>query len=188
MKKTIAFLMALLMILNYCLASAETAVQYMNFTVDQYKAFFDVLAAENGMQYSWGEEALYTYGYPMYYAVNEKGNIYVVVHDNDGIIGIETDVFLTPEYVNDTEFNTEIGHFSGVATLTAYFLQHPDITSDDLQNATEKMSELLLNLANLNLEGAPSAYEQELCEDLVMQLAWQLEEEVCKIYFTILPC
>lgn len=186
MKKTIAFLMALLMILNCCIAFAETAFQYLNFTADEFKTTFDTLAEENDMQYSWGEEALYTYGYPMYYAMNDKGNIYVVIHDKDGIIGIETDILLTPADMNDSEFSTEMGRFIGAAVMTAYVLQHPEAATNDITAATGSISKLLVNLANLSIEDSPTSYEEDLCEDMKMHLAWKLDEQECMIYFTVI--
>ena len=176
---------ALLMVLNCCAAFAETGDTYLNFTPDDYKSTFLALAEQSGMQCAWSDEVLYTYGYPMYYALNESGNIFTVIHDRNGVIGLETDIFATPDDLNSEEFGFEMGQYMACNGLTAYLLQHPECTQSDKLSASASITGLVAKFAYMGIEGAQTVYEEDLGDDLTMQISWQQEEEQIMLFFAV---
>lgn len=186
MKKAIAILTVLVMILTCCAAFAETSLANLNFTVEDFKTFFSLLADGNGLAYEWAEEPLYTFDYPMYYATNEAQNVFVVIHAPDGIIGIETDVFTTTADLQDVEFGTEYVTVMIGAAYSAFDLQHPESTESDIRAATANITELLNNLDNVDVEGVPTAYTMDLCDDLVINLEWQIQGEDIAVFCTVI--
>ena len=186
MKKAIAILTVLVMILTCCAAFAETSLANLNFTVEDFKTFFSLMADGNDLAYEWAEEILYTFDYPMYYATNEAQNVFVVIHAPDGIVGIETDVFTNKTDLRDVEFMTEYGKVIVSAVLSAYKLQHPDSTESEIRAAAGNTTELINNLDNVDVEDAPTAYTMDLCDDLVINLEWQTEGEDIAVFCTVI--
>lgn len=191
MKKVIAILMAMLMLLNCSAvfaeaaetAEAEKTVVYMNFTLDQYKNTFDTVAAQSGVKCTWSDEVLTTYGYPMYYAVNPAGNIVAVVHDNDGVFAVETDVAVTVEDLNSAEFGNEMGQIVACTFLTAFLLHNPTSDEAAIMSATADITKLVTYLAYIFTDGAETAYEQTLGDNMNMQLSWEPAEDGYMLYF-----
>lgn len=191
MKKMIAILMAMLMLLNCSAvfaeaaetAEAEKTVAYMNFTLDQYKNSFDMVAAQSGVKCTWSDEVLTTYGYPMHYAVNDAGNIVAVVHDNDGIFAVETDVVATYEDLTNAEFGNEMGQIIACTFLTAFVLQNPTSDEAAIMSATADITKLVTNLAYVFMDGAETAYEQKLGDNMNMQFSWEKSDDSYMLYF-----
>ena len=191
MKKVIAILMAMLMLLNCSAvfaeaaetAEAEKTVAYMDFTIEQYKAAFDTVAAQSGLTCTWADDVLTTYGYPMYCALNPAENIVVVVHDNGGVFAVETDVVATAEDLTNVEFGNEMGQIVACTFLTAFLLQNPTSDEAAMMSATADIIKLVTNLAYIFLDGAEAAYEQTLGDNMRMQLSWEPAEDGYMLYF-----
>lgn len=191
MKKIIAILMAMLMLLNCSAvfaeaaetAEAEKTVAYMDFTIEQYKAAFDTVAAQSGLTCTWADDVLTTYGYPMYYALNPAGNIVAVVHDNDGVFAVETDVVATAEDLTNAEFGNEMGQIVACTFLTAFLLQNPTSDEAAIMSATADITKLVTNLAYIFMDGAETAYEQKLGDNMNMQLSWEKSDDGYMLFF-----
>lgn len=192
MKKIMAILMALLMLVNCGAAMAEAAavletdgneLGYMAFTAQEYMDGYSNLADYLGL--TWLDEPVTEFGYPMYCAANTDQSILVVVHDDGGVIGIEIDVYASNGLINDGQFGYVMGMVVSSAALTAYAMQHPDYTDEDMDQATAAIIKLVDNLNYIEVEGSEPYYYEALCDDMIMDLSWDVAGEEITIYFTV---
>lgn len=167
-------------------ASEDGEVRF-SFTKEEYAGIFDQMAAGSKLSLTWASDPLDTFGYPMYYCCNETENIFTVVHDYDGVIGIEVDVFTNMDQLNtDIPFDQQIGATFACAHHTAYVITHPDCTQEDILAVNQQIQTLMLKINNIGVEGADTQYVETI-GDLITRFSWVVEDENITLYFSVLP-
>lgn len=146
MKKFVCLLLAAAMLLMSVSALADYTT--FSFTTDDYVNTLTNVTTSRNLPLTWvgvSEQ----YGYPMTVAQADGYNIYVSVHDSNGVVGIEVDGSFAD--AQDTDGFTTFGTYMNAAYLAAYVLTDAAPTDEGyLANVVELVT-LLTQVDDDNL-------------------------------------
>lgn len=133
-----------------------------NFTVEVFKKTFSELAASMGANFNWEESPRDTDGYPMYVAVADEGDIYISVHEVNGILALEVDCFV-PDAADGSDAFTRLGSAMAMIAMTTSYLEEGELKDTVLTEAENELGQLVLFLNDFGAEGAASESVGTLC-------------------------
>lgn len=165
MKKLIAVLLTLMLLLNAAAALAVSPVlgqTPFTYSVELFQQTLSDLAASMGVNFTWEAGPRDTYGYPMYVAVAEEGDIFISVHEVRGVMALEVDCFI-PDVTTGGDAFTRLGSAMAMIAMTTSYLEEGELKDAVLTEAENELGQLVLFLNDFGAEGAASESVGTLC-------------------------